>query len=661
MATRPDATVTIQNTAAAFSGGTGYAVVLGCVGKNADLTPRVYSSPSALIAQHDYSDAADLAALIMVETKAPVVFVGMPDASVGALRWSARTGTGTSIVTVSAGTYGIRSEVDAILTVTTAGTIGSGSGPVFDLSLDGGRNTKAIRLGTASSYTIPYMGIVLSFAAGSLVVGDTFSFRTTAPMWDSAALTSARVALAAQQRTSRAWYIVGDLPTSVYAGYITTQANAYETSNKRFVYVRAQVRDGGTPSNIAKCSQIKRIAKFGAADTLTFAEVGVTGDTITRSAGSWITDGFAVGDVVTVAGSTLNNVTGRIAALSATVLTFDTTDLAAEGPTVALGTITVVGSNGIVFAEVGATGDTITRNAGSWITEGFAVGDIVTITGTASNNVTTDALAGVTATVLTLGSTDLTAEEIGSHAIVITKVLAKAVDVALADAAFVSIDAQKRIDLGYGRARKQSPITGWSLRRPIQWGAAVREIAHDVQIPCWRVADGPLDGWDLEDAAKTGIPTEYDERNDGGALAARFTCATTLDNGPAGAFVALSLTRDTEGSILSRTHNLAVANLGCAIVQAETTNAIGQVLILNANGTGTEGSLKIIEARVNKALGIELLQQRAEGQRASSASWAASRSDILNVPSATMNGVLSLLLNGTLEHIATSVVVQQGG
>ena len=66
--------------------------------------------------------------------------------------------------------------------------------------------------------------------------------------------------------------------------------------------------------------------------TLTFAEVGATGDTITRSAGSWITDGFAVGMLVRVRGSALNNVTGTIAALTATVLTFGTTDLANEGP-----------------------------------------------------------------------------------------------------------------------------------------------------------------------------------------------------------------------------------------------------------------------------------------------------------------------------------------
>jgi hypothetical protein len=405
MALLPSANLSISAAGGAFAGGNGYACIIAPVGKNADGVPRVFTGLSALIDQHDYAPGVDLGAMLLSEAKVPLLFVPVPAATVGALRWQRATGSGTSIITMTAGTYGINDELDATLTVTTACTIGSGTGPVFTLTCDGGRTTKTVRLGTASTYTIPYVGVVLNFAAGTLVAGDTYSFRTTAPKWDNAGLLAARLALAGQQKVVRSLTIVGDLANSTEAGYVTTQANAYETSNKRFVYARCQVRDGGTPSMLAKSSGLKRNANFAAATTLTFAEVAATGDTVTRSAGSWITDGFAVGHVVTFAGSASNNVTGRIAALSATVLTFDTTDLVAEGPTVALGTITCVGAEGFVFAEVGATGDTITRFSGSWVTEGFAVGDTVAVTGSASNNVTTDAITGVSATVLTLGST----------------------------------------------------------------------------------------------------------------------------------------------------------------------------------------------------------------------------------------------------------------
>jgi hypothetical protein len=102
---------------------------------------------------------------------------------------------------------------------------------------------------------------------------------------------------------------------------------------------------------------------------------------------------------------------------------------------------------------------------------------------------------------------------------------------------------------------------------------------------------------------------------------------------------------------------MAVTNKFCSIVQAETMRIIGSVLVLNADGTGTEASLKIIDARVNKALAQGLLKAGKEGQQASSASWSASRADDLSVVPATMNGVGLLGLNGTIERVDTQVLV----
>lgn len=70
----------------------------------------------------------------------------------------------------------------------------------------------------------------------------------------------------------------------------------------------------------------------------------------------------------------------------------------------------MTGNPAIVFAEVGATGDTITRNAGSWIDDGFTVNTLVTVTGTASNNISGAGLLAVTDLVLTLNSVDLVNE-----------------------------------------------------------------------------------------------------------------------------------------------------------------------------------------------------------------------------------------------------------
>lgn len=651
MAELPEATVTIDDEAGALAGGTDLLTVLACVENSADVTPRIFASTKALLSTHGYSPAVDYCALHFEESKKPVLFLGLPTVTAGAIgRLDASGNTGTSVVSVSAGTHGVLEEVDAIVTIADGGIVGTDQ-IVLDLSLDGGFSSKRVRLGTALLYAIPYFGLVLHFAAGTLVTGDVaYKFSTTAPRWDQAGLAAARAALVAQQKQARSWLVVGDLIAKIDATDLLTQVNGYETANDRFVIARAHVRDRKRQSAMSRIS-----VRMTGSPTLTFAEVGGTGDTVTRNAGSWITDGFAVGMVVTVGGSVSNNVTGPIASLSATVLTFGTTDLAAEGP---VSDCTVVGSHGLTFAEVGGTGDTITRTGGSWLNDGFAVGDVVTVAGTVSNNVS-GAIAALTATVLTFGTTDLAAEVIGSHVVTITAGELDSVWVAAMDTTFGDIDLERRIDLGAGRARKQSLITGWNLRRPATWGASLREYQHDVQIPVWRKSDGPCKGWDLEDA--DGNTVEHDERVDGGLLAARFTCFRTYANGPAGAFIALSLTRAAEGSLLSRTHNMAVANIACSVAQAETENAIGQVLELNANGTGTEASLIVLEERVNSALAIALLQRKSEGPRASSAKWKASRTDVLNVVDAELTGTLDLRLNGTLEKITTRVRVQTAG
>lgn len=647
----PSASTTIDDAAGAFAGSTGFLVVLGCVATNADNTPRVYSSAKGLLSQHGYAPAVDYAAMHFEETKKPIIFVGMPVVTAGAVRRQDDTGvTGTSTLSVAAGGSGILEEVEGIVTVITDGTVGT-AGIVLDVSIDNGRSSTRVRMGTATSYTIPYVGIVLTLGTGTLFVDDVFEFATSAPLWDSAGISAAKTALASQLKLSRSWLVAGDVANATQAGYVRDAINAYDTANDRFAYARISVKDR---EPFAQMSTVSK--SMQGAPSLTFAEVGASGDTITRATGSWITDGFAVGDTIIVTGSALNNITAVIASLSATVITLGTEDLVAEVTAVA----SIVASTSITFAEVGASGDTITRSSGSWITEGFAVGDAITITGTASNNITSAVIASLSATVITLGADDLAAEVIASHLITVTKGQTVAAYVAAMDTAFASISDEKRVDISLGRGRKKSPITNALMRRPAAWAASLREYQHDLHIPTWRKADGPLKGWSLLD--DEGNTVEFDERIDGGALTGGFTCLRSWSNGPVGAFVALSLTRALEGSLLSRTHNASVANLACTIAQAETENAIGQVLVLNDDGTATQASLSLIESRVNTQLENNLLTNKeGEGQRASKAVWAAAGDDILNIPAATLNGVLTLNLNGTIETIATRVLIQTGG
>ena len=649
MAQLPSANNTLQDSSGAYAvGATGYVVVMSCVSKNADMIPRIFSSAQDALSFHGYSPGVDYAAMHVGEANVPVIFIGLPITTAGTITALDNSGvTGTVAITPSAAASGILEECDFVITCTSAGTIG-GTGPTLAISADGNNQTQSTRLGSSLTYTVPYVGVVLTFSTGGTMnEGDVFRFRTTAPMWQNASITTARQNLAAQLQLGRSALIIGDMKTSSPAAQIVTEMNNYASVNERFMYARAQTFDR---LPLPKKERVS-VAMNGATQVV-FAS---SGETITRTTGSFVTDGFVNGQMVTVAGSTSNN--GQIGVLTTvapSVLTMSGAALTNEtDATAPLPSITAAET--LTFASAG----TITRagSSFSFITDGFTIGDMVTVAGSTSNNAIVGPLTNVSTTVLTMGSGVLVNEgPVSSAPISIQKSEDIPTWVAAVVPAFVSIAGDPVIDIGSARARKLSPITGWNHRRPAAWAASLREYLHDVQIPCWRKDDGPLKGWDMTDGK--GNVVEYDERTNGGLLEAGFTTLRTWANGPAGAFVALSLTRDSDGSLLSRTHNVAVVDVARTTCQNSTESAIGQVLQLNADGTGTDASLSLIEERVNTDLQKALTDASLkEGPRCSGATWTASRTAILNTPGAQLPGALAVNLNGTIEQIVTLTTV----
>jgi hypothetical protein len=645
MATLPNATLTVNEQAGGFGSGGEYICVVAPVAQNADFVPRIFASTTGLLQEYGYTPGIDYAAMHFDETGLPVIFVGVPIATAGVVVMQDQSGvTGTAQVTVAVGANGSMDKVLGVVTVTQGGTVDTNT-ILLNLSCDGGQSVQPVRLGTGTSYVIPNFGLTLTFGGGTLNVGDTFKFSTSGPMWGSTAMQSVLASMQAQQQATRSWMIDGGLSSATVAGDVLTAVDTYQTQSNRYTFARGHTSDF---LPLPKSSRLAR--QMTGAPALTFAAAG---HTITRTTGSWITDGFVTGDVVTIAGSTVNNGSlGACTVTSGTILTF-ATGVVNESDT-AGSTTTVTSSPSMTFA---ASGQTLTRSSGSWITEGFVTGQTVQVTGATASNNNVLAVATVTsATVLTFPSgTGLTSEgPDASSAVYVAVVQTFAGDVAAQTTALSTVNGP-RLDVSYGHGVKQSPVTGWSMRRPACWAASIREYQHDVEIATYRKSDGPLDGWTITD--DNGNAVEYDERVDGGALAGRFTCFRSFENGPTGTFVALSLTRDTDGSILSRTQNETVTNLASTICQSATEAAIGQTLVLNSDGTGTNDSLSRIEKQVNKALQVGLLQQFAEGPRCSNAVWAASRTDILSTVGATLNGTLSLNINGTIESIATQANV----
>jgi hypothetical protein len=122
--------------------------------------------------------------------------------------------------------------------VVSGGTIGT-AGITFQVSLDAGRNYgPVLALGTANSYAIPNAGITLSFAAGTLVTGASYTFSTTEPVPSTATI---QAALNAFQASAYAIQGVGSVHivgaqtganATTIQGYLDTLATGY-------VYTRA--------------------------------------------------------------------------------------------------------------------------------------------------------------------------------------------------------------------------------------------------------------------------------------------------------------------------------------------------------------------------------------------------------------------------------------
>lgn len=641
MPTVPKATTTVDDTAGVPAGGLDVCCVMSPCASTADMTPRFFGNAADAYAVHGYCEGVEYIGLHTERTGKSVLFVGLPIVTPGVIsRINNEGNTGTAAVIVTGAPL---AEHAGQLAIDKGGVVGVDQ-IVLALSLDGGFKWQKLRLGTGNSVSVPYLGITLTFSTGTLVTNDVvLTWAGTAPQSDDTSLATARANLAGQQKAFRSILRCGDLPDATAAMGFVNNLNAYATQNERFIYGRASVA-GRLP--LAQPNYLKVVT---ANASLTFAAAP---HTITRSAGSWITDGFAVGSVVYGAGTALNNGTlGVVTAVSSTVLTF-AAGLANE----TIATATITGRVGLVFA---AAGNTVTRSAGSFLADGFAVGQSVTFSGTVSNNATL-VITALTATVMTFAA-GLVNETIGLGIAQIVRFYPKALWMAAVDSAFSSIDDQPRIDISAGHARVLSPFSGWYFRRPASWAASIREYQHDLHIATWRKSDGPL-GWDLYDAA--GNLAEWDDRIDGGAAsAARFTSFRSWANGPVGAYITVSVTRAKEGSLLSLTHNVAVVNLVETLVQLNTENAaIGVSAQLNDDGTATSDALATISFQVNNALSLGvLINAQGEGARASSATYYPSGNDILNIPSATLTGVVKLNLNGTIYNVQTKVRVLSGG
>ncbi len=315
--------------------------------------------------------------------------------------------------------------------------------------------------------------------------------------------------------------------------------------------------------------------------------------------------------------------------------------------------------------DFAAAGDTITRNTGSWVTDGFRVGMDVTVAGSVSNNGSKGTVVTVTTTVLTVSSSPGLADEanvLGS-ALTITGTESKTTWANSLAASIVgnseaTLKTSSRVLARAGNPRRKSPAQGTRKQRPFAWFSAIRTMAHERHISEAKVDLGPLEGLTIVDS--NGVLETYDERVDGTLLAYRIGCPTTIDDVP-GVFSALPLTLDVDNAQLSRAPVGFVGDLLCQLGKRLATQKLGSGLVLQANGTIAPAELERINRQITARLRAAVLSPGAEGAMASDVSFSMDGSVDMREVAAVVPCEISFLPLGYLEQISIRVLVSRAG
>lgn len=186
--------------------------VLGVSSSGVANVPATYARIPNLVADFGHGPMVEAAAHYIKTTGRPVIVVKTGATTVGAASAVDDDDVaGTSVVSVDTDPLAPYDDYEVAFEVIAGGTIGV-AGITFKYSLDGGRTwSPTTALGTANTYTIPNSGVVVNFAAGTLVAADAFSFTTSAPKWNTTEMGTALDALRNSQLAWEIAEIVGDL------------------------------------------------------------------------------------------------------------------------------------------------------------------------------------------------------------------------------------------------------------------------------------------------------------------------------------------------------------------------------------------------------------------------------------------------------------------
>ena len=203
------------------SGGRRAVAIVGPAGAGAFNLPAAFGDPKSLINYFSRGLMPQVSAHNLQKYGTIALCCRASQSTAATFTTVVHTGAGTSVVTSTGSNCD--DDYEPWLLVTKPGTIGV-TGIEIQWSLDGGRTKSPITgLGVATSFVIPNSGgVTFAFAAGTMLLNQTESFRTTGPVWNN---TDLATAIQAVENSSIDWELL------IVCGALTPTAAAVVDAN----------------------------------------------------------------------------------------------------------------------------------------------------------------------------------------------------------------------------------------------------------------------------------------------------------------------------------------------------------------------------------------------------------------------------------------------
>jgi len=266
----PDVTESIQDGALGIipESTDNIALVVGVCSQGTTNVIQSFGDKKSLVAALGSGPLVDAAALILDTAGGPVDCVRIAATTAGAAGAVTTAGTGTATMTVAGAAL---DEYVVQIVITAAGANLAALTAAFKYTLDGGNNwSSPIAMPVGGVYAIPGTNITVTFADGTFVVADTYSFNATQPLYAGSDLTTTMAAILADPREWNFLFAVGppasESAAATLVGTLDTIMSSAETSF-RFAFALVEIPKDTDANIIAALANTTSKRVMGCAGT----------------------------------------------------------------------------------------------------------------------------------------------------------------------------------------------------------------------------------------------------------------------------------------------------------------------------------------------------------------------------------------------------------